>query len=38
MEWANAKQILVPEVGLKDGIMLYLYERNTKQQKIEFLR
>ena len=37
MEWSNAKHILVPEVGLKDGIMLYLYERNSKQQKIEFL-
>lgn len=36
MEWAHATHILVPEVGLKDGIMLYLHERNTKQQKIEF--
>jgi len=38
MEWAHSKHILVPEVGLKDGIMLYLYEKNTKQQRIEFLR
>lgn len=38
MEWAHAKHILVPEVGLKDGIMMYLFERNTKQQKIEFLK
>ncbi len=38
MEWAHAKHILVPEVGLKDGIMLYLYEKNSKQQKIEFLQ
>ena len=36
MEWAHAFKILVPEVGLKDGMMLHLYERNTKQQKIQF--
>lgn len=36
MEWARAGSILVPEVGLKDGIMLYLYEKNTHQKKIEF--
>jgi exopolyphosphatase/guanosine-5'-triphosphate,3'-diphosphate pyrophosphatase len=36
MEWAHAASILVPEVGLKDGIMLYLYEKNTKQQKLSF--
>jgi exopolyphosphatase/guanosine-5'-triphosphate,3'-diphosphate pyrophosphatase len=36
MEWANAKNILVPEVGLKDGIILYLYERNTRQKRLEF--
>jgi exopolyphosphatase / guanosine-5'-triphosphate,3'-diphosphate pyrophosphatase len=36
MEWANAKSILVPEVGLKDGIMLHLYEKNRAQKKIEF--
>jgi exopolyphosphatase/guanosine-5'-triphosphate,3'-diphosphate pyrophosphatase len=37
MEWANAKNIFVPEVGLKDGMMLHLYERNAKQKKIEFV-
>lgn len=37
MEWAHASHILVPEVGLKDGIMLYLFEQNTKQQKIQFV-
>jgi exopolyphosphatase / guanosine-5'-triphosphate,3'-diphosphate pyrophosphatase len=37
MEWANAKYIFVPDVGLKDGMLLHLYERNTQQQKIEFL-
>jgi exopolyphosphatase/guanosine-5'-triphosphate,3'-diphosphate pyrophosphatase len=36
MEWANASTILVPEVGLKDGIMMYLYEKNVSQKKIEF--
>jgi exopolyphosphatase / guanosine-5'-triphosphate,3'-diphosphate pyrophosphatase len=36
MEWAHAGSILVPEVGLKDGIMMYLYEKNIKQQKIQF--
>jgi exopolyphosphatase / guanosine-5'-triphosphate,3'-diphosphate pyrophosphatase len=38
MKWAHASSILVPEVGLKDGIILYLYERNTRQQKFEFVR
>ena len=36
MEWSNASSILVPEVGLKDGIMLQLYEKNVLQQKIPF--
>jgi exopolyphosphatase / guanosine-5'-triphosphate,3'-diphosphate pyrophosphatase len=36
MEWAHANSILVPEVGLKDGIMLHLYEVSKLQQKIEF--
>jgi exopolyphosphatase / guanosine-5'-triphosphate,3'-diphosphate pyrophosphatase len=36
MEWAHATNILVPEVGLKDGIMLYLYEKNTSQVKLNF--
>lgn len=36
MEWAHAASILVPEVGLKDGIMLYLYEKNTLQKRIDF--
>jgi exopolyphosphatase/guanosine-5'-triphosphate,3'-diphosphate pyrophosphatase len=36
MEWAHSSSILVPEVGLKDGIMLYLYEKNTQQKKLEF--
>lgn len=36
MEWAHASSILVPEVGLKDGIMLHVFERNTRQKKLEF--
>jgi exopolyphosphatase / guanosine-5'-triphosphate,3'-diphosphate pyrophosphatase len=36
MEWAHAASILVPEVGLKDGMMLFLLEKNRKQQKIDF--
>jgi exopolyphosphatase/guanosine-5'-triphosphate,3'-diphosphate pyrophosphatase len=37
MEWAHARYIFVPDVGLKDGMLLHLYERNTQQQKIEFI-
>jgi exopolyphosphatase/guanosine-5'-triphosphate,3'-diphosphate pyrophosphatase len=37
MEWAHSANILVPEVGLKDGIMLHLFEKNVMQQKIEFV-
>jgi exopolyphosphatase/guanosine-5'-triphosphate,3'-diphosphate pyrophosphatase len=36
MDWANAKYIQVPEVGLKDGIMLHLFRKNVGQKKIEF--
>jgi exopolyphosphatase/guanosine-5'-triphosphate,3'-diphosphate pyrophosphatase len=36
MEWAHAASILVPEVGLKDGIMLHLYEQSLSQQKLDF--
>jgi exopolyphosphatase / guanosine-5'-triphosphate,3'-diphosphate pyrophosphatase len=36
MEWAHASSILVPEVGLKDGIMMYLYERSVQQKKLDF--
>ncbi len=37
MEWAKAKYMFVPEVGLKDGMMLHLFERNSKQSKVEFV-
>lgn len=36
MEWAGARYMQVPEVGLKDGIMLHLFRKNTTQKKIEF--
>jgi len=36
MEWAKASSILVPDVGLKDGILLHLLEKNLSQKKIEF--
>lgn len=36
MEWAHASSILVPDVGLKDGILLHLYEIGLKQKKINF--
>jgi exopolyphosphatase/guanosine-5'-triphosphate,3'-diphosphate pyrophosphatase len=36
MEWSQAKSILVPDVGLKDGILLHLLEKNMSQKKIEF--
>jgi len=28
MEWAGSKKIAVPDVGLKDGILLHLFEKN----------
>lgn len=37
MEWAGAKYIFVPEVGLKDGMMLHLYERNATKKKFAFV-
>lgn len=36
MEWAHASSILVPDVGLKDGMMLMMFEKNRAQQRIEF--
>jgi exopolyphosphatase / guanosine-5'-triphosphate,3'-diphosphate pyrophosphatase len=38
MEWAHANAILVPDVGLKDGILLHLLEQNSKQKKIGFTK
>ncbi len=36
MEWGHAKYILVPDVGLKDGMLQFLLERARAQQKIKF--
>ncbi len=36
MEWSKAKAIIVPEVGLKDGIMQHLYLKNTQKEKVKF--
>lgn len=36
MQWAHASSILVPDVGLKDGMLLQLFEKNRAQQRIEF--
>jgi exopolyphosphatase/guanosine-5'-triphosphate,3'-diphosphate pyrophosphatase len=36
MQWAHASSILVPDVGLKDGMMLHMLEKNRRQQRIEF--
>ncbi|HNP17738.1 MAG TPA: phosphatase [Fulvivirga sp.] len=36
MEWSKTRNIIVPEVGLKDGIMQHLYLRNTQKEKVKF--
>jgi exopolyphosphatase/guanosine-5'-triphosphate,3'-diphosphate pyrophosphatase len=36
MEWAGARYMQVPEVGLKDGIMLHLYRKNKSRKKVAF--
>ncbi|MCI0751208.1 MAG: phosphatase [Flammeovirgaceae bacterium] len=36
MEWATAKYIMVPEVGLKDGMLNHLLEKRQQQQKLNF--
>jgi len=35
MKWSGAKDMIVPEIGLKDGLMLKLFERN-KADLIEY--
>lgn len=37
MEWADSKSIIVPEVGLKDGMILHLYEKNATKKQIAFV-
>ena len=36
MQWAGAAKMIVPDVGLKDGILYFLLEKNKAQQKISF--
>jgi exopolyphosphatase/guanosine-5'-triphosphate,3'-diphosphate pyrophosphatase len=36
MEWSKSTNILVPDAGLKDGMMVHLFEKNTKQTKLAF--
>jgi len=34
MEWAKSPEMIVPEVGLKDGILLHLLEKNRNQTSL----
>jgi len=36
MEWAKSEKMIVPDVGLKDGILHFLLEKNKAQQKLSF--
>jgi exopolyphosphatase / guanosine-5'-triphosphate,3'-diphosphate pyrophosphatase len=36
MEWAHALSILVPDVGLKDGMMLMMFEKQRAQTRLDF--
>lgn len=36
MEWSQAKYILVPEVGLKDGMLLHLFEKHINKKASSF--
>lgn len=33
MQWSGARKMVVPEVGLKDGLMLMLYDRNNPEHE-----
>ncbi len=35
MESANVEQIMVPDVGLKDGIIKMLYDRQSRERKLD---
>ena len=37
MEWAGSSQMIVPEVGLKDGIIYHLFQKNAKRKNIRFV-
>lgn len=34
MEWSHASSMIVPDVGLKDGLMHFLYERVKEKRKL----
>lgn len=36
MRWSGAKKILVPNIGLKDGIIQYLYDKHISQLTFDF--
>ena len=36
MEWAQIRYIVVPDVGLKDGLLHFLYERNASDKSPRF--
>jgi len=36
MEWAQIRNIVVPDVGLKDGLLHLLYERNASNKSLRF--
>ena len=36
MNWAGSKNIIVPDVGLKDGIMISLWNKMQSQQNLKF--
>lgn len=36
MQWSGAKNILVPNIGLKDGIIQYLYDKHISQLSFDF--
>ncbi len=33
MRWANAQEMLVPNLGLKDGMLEFMYEKHAKKKK-----
>jgi exopolyphosphatase / guanosine-5'-triphosphate,3'-diphosphate pyrophosphatase len=37
MEWAGSGNMIVPEVGLKDGIIFHLFEKNVRRKNVRFV-
>jgi exopolyphosphatase/guanosine-5'-triphosphate,3'-diphosphate pyrophosphatase len=37
MEWAGSTEMIVPEVGLKDGIIYHLFQKNAKRKNVRFV-